>query len=256
MYDSGGWLHFVHTGRGHDPVAEGAARRSRSSPASWYPPTACLGTTESVTPTQVHREENAVATSPVAITTRPVHPRARRLIERLFGRTGASGGCWCMWPRLPGPVYRRQRGETNRESFRALLRAGQIHAVLAFEGREPVGWCSFGPRGSFPRINARRELASDYDAGHRRRHHDLDARARVHRLHPRSRFRRAAGCVGGRRPSVVQVRTHDITPSQLGPLVIAIIREHAAALEAGAHHHRRRPSSRADSPGSSPRREE
>lgn len=70
-----------------------------------------------------------------------------------------------MWPRLPGPVYRRQRGETNRESFRALLRAGQIHAVLAFEGREPVGWCSFGPRGSFPRINARRELASDYDAG-------------------------------------------------------------------------------------------
>jgi GNAT superfamily N-acetyltransferase len=70
-----------------------------------------------------------------------------------------------MWPRLPGPVYRRQLGETNRESFRALLRAGQIHAVLAFEGCEPVGWCSFGPRGSFPRINARRELASDYDAG-------------------------------------------------------------------------------------------
>lgn len=35
-------------------------------------------------------------------------------------------------------------------------------------------------------------------------------------------------------PSVVQVRTHDITPSRLGPLVVATIHEHAAALEAGA----------------------
>ena len=39
---------------------------------------------------------------------------------------------------------------------------------------------------------------------------------------------------GASGPSVVQARTHDITPSRLGPLVIATIREHTAELEAGA----------------------
>ena len=63
-----------------------------------------------------------------------------------------------MWPRLPGPVYRRSRGETNRESFRALLRAGQVHAVLAFVAGEPAGWCSFGPRATFPRLATTRAL--------------------------------------------------------------------------------------------------
>jgi predicted nuclease of predicted toxin-antitoxin system len=39
---------------------------------------------------------------------------------------------------------------------------------------------------------------------------------------------------GARGPSVVQARTHDITPSHLGPLLIATLREHTAELDAGA----------------------
>jgi len=77
------------------------------------------------------------------------------LIERLFGDRGACGGCWCMWPRLPqgGKLWEQSKGETNRRSFRRLVRARKVHAVIALAGDAPVGWCCFGPREDFPRLD-------------------------------------------------------------------------------------------------------
>src|SRR5437868_1417297 len=77
------------------------------------------------------------------------------IIERLFGERGACGGCWCMWPRLPqgGKLWEESKGETNRRNFRRLIRAGKVHAVIALAGDEPIGWCCFGPRQDFPRLD-------------------------------------------------------------------------------------------------------
>ena len=77
------------------------------------------------------------------------------LIERLFGERGACGGCWCMWPRLPqgGKLWEQSKGEKNRRNFRRLVRTGKVHAVIALAGDEPVGWCCFGPRQDFPRLD-------------------------------------------------------------------------------------------------------
>jgi hypothetical protein len=77
------------------------------------------------------------------------------LIERLFGERGACGGCWCMWPRLPqgGKLWEQSKGETNRRNFRRLVCAGKVHAVIALAGDEPIGWCCFGPRKGFPRLD-------------------------------------------------------------------------------------------------------
>jgi hypothetical protein len=77
------------------------------------------------------------------------------LIERLFGERGACGGCWCMWPRLPqgGKLWQESKGDTNRRNFRRLVRAGKVHAVIALAGEEPIGWCCFGPRQDFPRLD-------------------------------------------------------------------------------------------------------
>lgn len=36
------------------------------------------------------------------------------------------------------------------------------------------------------------------------------------------------------RPSVVQARAQDVSPGQLGPVIVAALRQHEAALEAGA----------------------
>ena len=98
--------------------------------------------------------------APVPIRVRPVKPGDWEIIVRLFGDNGACGGCWCMWPRVPrgGKLWEEVKGRKNRDSLRRLVRAGKIHAVLAFSGREPVGWCSFGPRETMPRLATVRAL--------------------------------------------------------------------------------------------------
>lgn len=77
------------------------------------------------------------------------------MIEKLFGARGACGGCWCMYWRLPrgGKLWQESKGEPNRKAMKKLIKAGKVHGLLAFDGRVPVGWCSFGPRAEFPRLD-------------------------------------------------------------------------------------------------------
>lgn len=88
-----------------------------------------------------------------------------KLVERLFGRSGACGGCWCMHWRMPkGADWEREKGERNRRALKGLVEAGRVHAVLAFAGEEPVGWCCLGPRSDFARLERSRVLKSDAPA--------------------------------------------------------------------------------------------
>ncbi len=84
-----------------------------------------------------------------------------KLVARLFGTNGACGGCWCMWWRVErgGKTWEAAKGARNRSRLARAVRAGQVHAVLALDGAKPVGWCSFGPRESFPRLANSRVLA-------------------------------------------------------------------------------------------------
>ncbi len=85
---------------------------------------------------------------------RPLKPGDWPIIVKLFGDNGACGGCWCMWPRVPqgGKSWDEAKGAKNRDRFRRLVKGGKVHGTLAFAGEEPVGWCSFGPRSTFPRL--------------------------------------------------------------------------------------------------------
>jgi GNAT superfamily N-acetyltransferase len=102
-----------------------------------------------------------------AIHVRPLEPADWPNIVRLFGDKGACGGCWCMWPRVPrgGKTWDEAKGPKNRDRFRRLVQAGKVHAVLAFCGEEPVGWCSFGPRETFPRLERIRALQRAWPDG-------------------------------------------------------------------------------------------
>ena len=75
-------------------------------------------------------------------------------IAKLFGDKGACGGCWCMSWRVPhgGKTWQAVLGEPNRKAFKKLLQEGEAHGILAFDQGEPVGWCNFGKRSEFPRI--------------------------------------------------------------------------------------------------------
>jgi GNAT superfamily N-acetyltransferase len=83
-------------------------------------------------------------------------------VERLFGANGACGGCWCQaWRIAPGEKWNDVKGATAKARLRRGVRAGTVHGVLAFDGETPVGWCTFGPRLSFPRLERARTLKCD-----------------------------------------------------------------------------------------------
>src|SRR5512144_11194 len=82
----------------------------------------------------------------------PATPSRWRDVERLFGPRGACAGCWCMWPRLTGAEFRRGRGAGNRRSLRRLVTEGDTPGLIAYRGREPVGWCGIAPREAYRRL--------------------------------------------------------------------------------------------------------
>jgi GNAT superfamily N-acetyltransferase len=66
-------------------------------------------------------------------------------LEDLFGRAGASNGCWCMYWRI-GPAYRTRPREDNKDDLERLARSDQPPGLLAFNGGLAVGWCELAPR--------------------------------------------------------------------------------------------------------------
>jgi hypothetical protein len=78
--------------------------------------------------------------------------------DRLFGPRGACGGCWCMWWRLKRSEFERRKGEDNRRAMHYIVASGEVPGILAYQGTDPVGWCSVAPRDSFPVLDRSRIL--------------------------------------------------------------------------------------------------
>jgi len=78
-------------------------------------------------------------------------------LEDLFGRAGASNGCWCMYWRL-GPRYHEQPREQNRAARRRLAEQRPQPGLLAFDGPLPVGWCELAPRAGLAWLAQARHL--------------------------------------------------------------------------------------------------
>ena len=76
----------------------------------------------------------------------------------LFGPRGACGGCWCQYWRRSHAVFERNKGSGNRAAMRRLVKRGVRPGLIAYQGRQPVGWCSLGPRTQFTRLKTARIL--------------------------------------------------------------------------------------------------
>jgi GNAT superfamily N-acetyltransferase len=61
--------------------------------------------------------------------------------------------------RLKRAEFDRGKGEGNRKAFRAIVRSGAEPGVLAYSGREPVGWCAVAPREVYTVLERSRVLA-------------------------------------------------------------------------------------------------
>ena len=74
-------------------------------------------------------------------------------LARLFGEKGACGGCWCIWWRIePGEKWQDVKGQEARKRLRRMIENGKARGLIAYDGDEPVGWCTFGKRTDFPRL--------------------------------------------------------------------------------------------------------
>jgi GNAT superfamily N-acetyltransferase len=93
----------------------------------------------------------------VSYTIRPLTPDLWPALEDLFGKHGASNGCWCMYWRIGAEYNKRPRSE-NRADFCMLVENGPPPGLLAFDGELAVGWCQLTPRAALPWLNLDRRL--------------------------------------------------------------------------------------------------
>lgn len=82
-------------------------------------------------------------------------------LETLFGPRGACNGCWCMYYQYTHEEFHagcRDNGARNREALHAITVRGDVLGILAYEGDEPVGWCSVAPRDKLPTLDRSRRF--------------------------------------------------------------------------------------------------
>jgi len=93
-----------------------------------------------------------------ALEVHPATPERWPDLEKLFGKHGASSGCWCMWWRLPRAQFQQQAGQKNKEALKAIVDSGEPPGLLAYAEGEAIGWCSVGPRQVFGALERSRTL--------------------------------------------------------------------------------------------------
>jgi GNAT superfamily N-acetyltransferase len=78
--------------------------------------------------------------------------------ETLFGKSGAYGGCWCMWWRSKRSEFEKRGNAGNRSAMKDLIASGVVPGILIYDGRQPVAWCSIAPREQYGSLNRSRVL--------------------------------------------------------------------------------------------------
>ena len=114
------------------------------------------------------RLANELRDAVMDLTVRPVTAGQWPALEDLFGRAGASNGCWCMYWRI-GPRYRDRPREDNKRDLERLARSRQPPGLLAFDGGNCVGWCELAPRADLDWLARGRHFPRDSGGTYTRR---------------------------------------------------------------------------------------
>ncbi|MBM3403522.1 MAG: GNAT family N-acetyltransferase [Bacteroidetes bacterium] len=61
--------------------------------------------------------------------------------------------------RLKRADFLRQKGEGNKWALKEIVDSGEAPGIIAYDRDQPVAWCSFAPRESFPALQRSRTLA-------------------------------------------------------------------------------------------------
>lgn len=77
---------------------------------------------------------------------KPLSPETWPDLVDLFGKQGASSGCWCMYFRMPRKEFHSTDNEEHRKMFEQVAHSGAPAGLLAYDGEKAVGWCAIAPR--------------------------------------------------------------------------------------------------------------
>lgn len=78
--------------------------------------------------------------------------------EYLFKEKNACKGCWCMYWRSPEDEFETNQGEGNLQKMKKMVEYEQVPGVIVYSKKDPIAWCSFGSRESFPRFSREHEI--------------------------------------------------------------------------------------------------
>ncbi len=93
-----------------------------------------------------------------SFTFQPLTPKRWADFERLFGPRGACAGCWCMFWKLSNREFDALAYDGNKAAQRAIVSSGTVPGILAYAGKEIVGWMAVEPRAEYPRLDRSRVL--------------------------------------------------------------------------------------------------
>ena len=89
---------------------------------------------------------------------RPVTGETLADLTTFSGCHGKFQYCSCMRWRMRSSEYQKSTKEMRTERLRRMVNAGSPIGILAYAGREPIGWCSIAPRESYDALERYKAL--------------------------------------------------------------------------------------------------
>lgn len=99
------------------------------------------------------------------LTFHPLTPDRWDDIVDLFETDSITRMCWCMVTRLTGAELREFKAPDRKKMLHSLVKQGKAPGLLAYKGKEPVGWVAVAPRAMTPDWNrGRKSSAAENEA--------------------------------------------------------------------------------------------
>ncbi len=84
-------------------------------------------------------------------------------LERFFESRGGPKHCWCMVFRPMSSAFRRVGAPAKKQALYQAVAANTPVGILAYDGDEPVAWCSIAPLESYTNLRTRSYVSEGSD---------------------------------------------------------------------------------------------
>ena len=93
----------------------------------------------------------------------PVTPDRWPDLERFFESRGGPRHCWCMVFRPMPSAFRRSGSPAKKKALSDTVAANTPVGILAYDGDEPIAWCSIAPLETYSNLRTRSYVSDGSD---------------------------------------------------------------------------------------------